>query len=136
MNSSPTPPTDPGSKPAEVDFMSLFCEQQQCAPPEFEERAFRMCLYWRARVVAPVIRKIMPRYFEPDFALIRYLAKCQGRRNALNELAAFTEANGATGGFARRVLRNRISARKASKLITQIFGRQAESTPMEPGRGE
>jgi hypothetical protein len=103
--------------------MSFFCERYHCPPAEFEERAFRTCLYWRARLVAPLIRRIWPGYFEPDLAFIRYLAKTPGRRNAMNELAAFMEANDARGGFARKFLRIRISARKASVLIGLAFDR-------------
>ena len=106
--------------------MSLFCERYHCAPAEFEERAFRTCLYWRARLLAPLLRKIQPGYFDRDFALIRYLAKTPGRRDAINELAAFMEANEARGGFARKFLRIRISARKASELIGRVFERPAE----------
>ena len=106
--------------------MSLFCERYHCPPAEFEERAFRICLYWPARLLAPFLRKIRPGYFDRDFALIRYLAKTPGRRDAINELAAFMEANDARGGFARKFLRIRISARKASELIGLVFGRHAE----------
>ena len=106
--------------------MSLFCEEHHCPPSEFEERAFRACLYWRARILAPLIRIIQPGYFDPDFALIRYLAETPGRRDAMNELAAFVEANNARGGFARKILRIRISARKTSQLIGRLFERRGE----------
>jgi len=116
---SPTGETDP--RPAPRDFTSLFCEYYQCPPPEYEERAFRACLYWRARILAPLIRKIWPAYFQPDLGLIRYLAKTPGRRDAINELAAFLEANNSRGGFARRMLRIRISSQKTSQLIGLLF---------------
>jgi len=106
--------------------MSFYCERFGCPPEEFEERAFRTCLYWRARLLAPLLRKIRPGYFDPDLALIRYLAKTPGRRNAINELAAYMEANDARGGFARKFLRIRISARKASALIGLVFERHPE----------
>jgi len=103
--------------------MALFCEEHGCAPPEFEERAFRACLYWRARLLAPLIRLIWPSYFNTDFEFIRYLAETPGRRDAMNELAGYVEANDARGGFARRVLRIRISSRKTSVLIERLFDR-------------
>jgi hypothetical protein len=113
--------------------MSLFCEEHHCAPAEFEERAFRACLYWRARLLAPLIRQIWPGYFDTDFELIRYLAETPGRRDAMNELAAYVEANDARGGFARRVLRIRISSRKTSRLIERLFDRRAERDYPESG---
>jgi hypothetical protein len=132
-SSSPNPPGETGSRPADLDFMSLFCEQHKCPLSEFEERAFRICLYWHARILAPLIRRIQPRYFDLDFALIRYLATCRSRRNAINELAAFMEAIKDRGGFARKVLRFRISARKANALVIQVFERQPEPGAEESG---
>jgi len=58
--------------------------------------------------------------------LIRYLSKTPGRRNAMNELAAFMEANDARGSFARKVLRIRISARNTSQLAARLFERRPE----------
>ena len=94
---------------------------------EFEERALQKCLCWRARLLAPLIRIIQPRFFEPDFALIRYLGTTLGRRNAINELAAYIETIKARGGFARKFLGFRISARKTSDLIALVFERPTES---------
>jgi len=113
--------------------MALFCKQQNCPVSEYEERAFRMCLYWRARILAPLIRAIRPRFFDRDFTLIRYLATCRSRRNAINELAAFTENISSSGGFARKVLRIRISARKTNVLVNQVFERHAETAASESG---
>jgi hypothetical protein len=106
--------------------MALFCEELGCPTAEFEERAFRACLYWRARLLAPLIRLIWPAYFDTDFALIRYLAETPGRRDAMNELAAYIEVNDARGGFARKILRIRISSRKTSLLIERLFDRRVE----------
>jgi hypothetical protein len=132
MNSStPSTPQESGSGQAEPDFMSLFCEQNRCPLSEFEERAFRACLYWRARILAPIIRLLWPRYFDRDFALIRYLAKCRSRRNAINELAAYMEANSDSGGFPRKLLHIRISARKASALVGRVFEQRRE--PVDDG---
>ena len=127
MNSSPpSSKREMDSGSAKPDFMALFCERYRCPPSEFEEQAFLICLYWRARIVAPLIRKIRPDYFDRDFALIRYLGKTPGRRDAMNELAAFMEANKARGGFARKFLRIRISSRKTSELVGRLFERHAE----------
>jgi hypothetical protein len=127
MNTSlPSPSGETNPKPAEVDFMSLFCEQLQCPVSEYEEQAFSACLYPHARIVAPLIRSILPRYFDPDFELIRYLAKCRSRRNANNELAGYVETTNARGGFARKFLRIRISTRKARALVIEVFQHHAE----------
>ena len=109
--------------PPPGDLRSRFCERYRCPPSEFEERAFRMCLYWRARLLAPLIRKSRPGYFERDFMLIRYLGKAPGQRDAINELSAFMQDNNAQGGFTRKTLRLRISGQKASDLLWRLFER-------------
>ncbi len=43
---------------------------------------------------------------------------------AVYELSAFMEDNNARGGFARKILRIRISARKASDLLWRLFDRR------------
>ena len=127
MDTTPPSPTgESDARPAPGNFRSLFCEEHRCLPAEFEERAFRACLYWRARILAPLIRLIWPGYFDTDFELIRYLAETPGRRDAMNEMAAYMEVNDTRGSFARRVLRIRISSRKTSQLIERLFDRRLE----------
>jgi hypothetical protein len=118
MNSSPEENTE--TEVGRRDFMSLFCERYRCPVSEFEERAFRKCLPWRARLLAPLIRAIFPRYFEQDFALIRYLGQAVGQRDAMREMVSFIEANNSRDGFARKTLRIRVSARKAGKLLRRL----------------
>jgi len=132
---STTPLPNPGtdSAPPRPDFKSLFCKLYHCPPEEFEERAFGACLHWRARPLAPILRAIAPRYFDPDFAFIGYLAKAPGRRDAMNELAAFVEASKTKGGLAREFLHIRISPRKTSQLIARIFERSEERREPVPG---
>ena len=127
MNSSPTSERRASySGLGTPDFKSLFCEYGGCAPEDYDERAFRACLYWHARMLAPLIRVVSPKYFERDLALIRYLAAAPGRRHAMNELAAYMEANDSKGGFVRKFLRIRISARTASILIGSLFARRPD----------
>jgi hypothetical protein len=119
MNSSPEQPSA-DRKVARPDFSALFCERFRCRPSEFEELAFRKCLHRRALLFAPILRKLMPKYFEPDFMLIRYLGQAVGQREAMMELAAFTENNNSRAGFARKHLGIRISTRRTVKLLRQL----------------
>ena len=103
------------------DFKLLFCEHHRCPAGEYEERAFRECLHWQARILAPVIRRLNPEYFAEDFALIRYLGECKAWRSAKLELATFSDANHLHGGFSRKWLRLRVSSRKATKLARRFL---------------
>jgi hypothetical protein len=119
MNSTPEQPAD--STVARQNFSALFCERFRCRPSEFEELAFRKCLHRRALLFAPIIRKVVPTYFEPDFMLIRYLGQAVGQREAMMELSAFTENSNARGGFARKDLRIRVSTRRTAKLLRELL---------------
>jgi len=43
-----------------LSLKSLFCAKFGCSPTEYEERAFRKCLYWHARFPAPFWGPSMP----------------------------------------------------------------------------
>jgi len=74
-----------------------------------------MCLYGGARLLAPLIRKIRPGYFERDFRLIRYLGEAPGHRDAMNELA--------TGGNFTLTAANAIDPRAPQRFyILQVHG--------------
>ena len=103
------------------DFQSRYCERFQCSLAEFEERALMHCLPWRARLLAPFIRTFNSEYFEPDKSFIHYLGKATNPSEAKTEISVFTENNRMKGGFARRELRIRVSARKAAILATELF---------------
>ena len=120
------------SEPVSRDLMSLFCQRFNCPPSEFEEQAFRKCLYWHARILAPLIRRLSPGFFTEDFTLIGYFGKAPGRRDAQNELAAFMEANRSHRSFARKHLLLRISARKAGELAGQLFETRPRREPPAP----
>jgi hypothetical protein len=116
------------------DLAALFCQRYNCPPSEFEGRAFRKCLPFHAWLLAPLIRKMAPAYFDRDFILIKYLGTATGRREAWLELEAFREANKSRWNFLRNVLSLRISGAKAARLANSLFeSRQRNSLP-ELGR--
>lgn len=104
-------------------FQALFCEQFGCLPSEYEERAFRHCLYAHARFLAPSLRGLNPDFFSQDFAFIRYLGEATGMREARAQAADFQDANRAKPSFLRTGLRIRVSGRKAGRLAQRLFVR-------------
>jgi hypothetical protein len=112
------------------DVAALFCRRHNCPPSEFETRAFRKCLPLHAWVLAPLIRKLAPNYFDRDFILIKYLGAATGRREARLELEAFREANNSRWNFLRNVLCVRISGAKAVRLANSLLeSRKRDSSP-------
>jgi hypothetical protein len=106
---------------AKQEFKSLFCDRFKCSTPEFEERVFRLCLPWYARLLAPVVRKANPDFFAEDFRFIRYLGAATSGREANSEMLGFQDVNRTKRSLFRTALRIRVSGRKAVGLSQQLF---------------
>ena len=103
------------------EFQALFCKKHNCAFLEYDERAFRELLYWHARALAPVLRRVNPRLFSEDFKFIRYLGETTDLREAKANAADFQDANAARRNLLRTRLRIRVSGGKATRLAYQLF---------------
>jgi hypothetical protein len=103
---------------------ALFCERFGCPPAGYDERAFRRCLYRHARFLAPVIRRLSPRFFADDFALIRDLGATTDWQEAHTEVLTFQDTNRAKRSLWRTGLRIRVSGRKAADLANRLFSAQ------------
>jgi hypothetical protein len=106
---------------ARLPVKSLFCERFGCSPEEYEERAFRKCLYWHAWFLAPLIRLVKPGFFVQDFKFIRYLGDSVGVREVGVDLAEFEDFNRGQPRFLRTGLRIRVSAQKAGRLAYRLI---------------
>ena len=102
-------------------FNALFCDRFHCPTASYEERAFRKCLYWHARLLAAGFRKVRPDFFAEDLKFIRNLGAATGLREAGAEAQDFHQANRARPSFFRTSLRIRVSGRKATRLAEVLF---------------
>jgi len=117
-----------------LPFKSLFCEKFGCPPERYEERAFRKCLYWHARFLAPVIRKISPDFFFEDFKFIRYLGDSLGVRDATVDIRNYSDVNRRSLEFFRTGLKIRVSGQKANRLVRQLFQQAQEAKAAAPSQ--
>jgi hypothetical protein len=108
------------------DVRTLFCERAHCAPSEYEERAFRECLYWHARIMAPVLRWLMPGFFLHDLNFVRYLGAATSLREINAELLSFREGNVSRPSFGRTTRKFRVSGRRAARLARRLFAEKGE----------
>ena len=106
---------------AKPEFKTLFCEAFNCSPAEYEERAFRMCLPWYARWLAPLVRKAHADFFAQDFKFLRYLGTATNGREAYSETMSFQKANRAHRSLLRTGLGIRVSGRRAAALAGRRF---------------
>jgi len=112
---------------ARQTFQFLFCQQFNCPISEYEDRAFRECLYWHARWLAPVVRRLKPDFFVEDCKFIRYLGASTDLRDTNADLMNFRDANLGPPDFWRTTLKIRVSGRKARRLAQQLFAADREA---------
>ena len=106
--------------PSTRDLRSLFCERFKCLPSEFEERAFRKCLYLHARIIAPLLRWFNAGCFERDLLFIHYLGNAKNLHEVTAEIVALHDQD-LQPRFGRHAFRLRISGRKANQLASKLF---------------
>jgi hypothetical protein len=111
---------------ASQQFQSLFCERFGCPPDKYEARMFRKCLFWHAKLLAPVLRMLSPNLFEEDFKFIRYLGASSDMQDARVDLLNFRDVNLGRPNFWRTDLKLRVSSRKARRLAGQLFAERRE----------
>ena len=104
----------------------LLCQRFNCPASEYEELVFRKCLYWHARLLAPVVRRLKPDFFAEDFKFIGYLGASTDMREVSADLMNFRDANLGRPRFWRTALKIRVSGRKASRLAQQLFAAHRE----------
>jgi hypothetical protein len=112
--------TIPESPPSR-DLKTLFCGRFRCSPSDFDRRALRKCLYFHARILAPLLRMLSPNCFERDLVFIDYFGKATNHEEVLAEVGALKYLDHTEPRFARRALRLRISSRKAGRLAKKLF---------------
>ena len=103
------------------DLKLLFCERFRCRPDEFEKRALGKCLYFPARMIAPLLRWFDPEWFERDLRFIRDLGKAENWQKVMAELDAFHYREHLQPSYVRTKLHLRVSARKANRLAFDLF---------------
>ena len=114
---------------AKREIKSLFCERFDCPPAEYEGWAFRQCLYWHARLLTPIVRKLSPRFFAEDMKFIQELGLTNDWRGARSEVLSFQEENRANSSFLRNSLKIRVSGRKAADLAQRLFLAERRKNP-------
>ena len=110
-------------------LQDLFCQRFRCSEQDYEERAFRLCLYWHARWLVPALRVINPGLFESDYKFIRYLGAATDWQEAKTDVNNFYVLNEGKPSFLREAFRLRVSGRKATKLARQLLAEAAAGMP-------
>ena len=87
-------------------FKVLFCERFNCPPDDYENRAFRRCLYWHSPFIAPVLRLLSSKFSAEDFKLMPELGLAIDWREANTEILAFQDTNRERKSFLANCFKN------------------------------
>jgi hypothetical protein len=109
------------------NFRCFFVSGSAAPPEDCEKRAFKKCLYWQARLLAPVLRMLKSDFFASDFKFIRYLGAATDVQEATVDLLNFRDAILRSRGSWRTDLKIRVSGRKASRLVHELFRAEREA---------
>jgi len=112
---------------ARQQFQTLFCQRFRCPASAYELRAFNRCLYWHAKLLAPILRRLHPAFFVEDFKFIRNLGESTGVRDADVDVLNFHDVNAGKPTFWRTGCKLRVSGRRASRLAHQLFRAEREA---------
>jgi hypothetical protein len=135
MGANVLTPKDPSASAVErPQFSALFCERFGCAVEDFEKRAFRQCLYPHAKILAPLIRVILPGCFARDLAFIRYLGTTRRISQVVDAASEFHDKGGFEEGFRFTNLKIRVSGSKAIHLAREVY-RWQRASARDPATG-
>jgi hypothetical protein len=123
---SPLAPTWPSS------VQAAFCKHFGCAPEQFTRRAFRHCVYWHARLLAPVIGLLRPSFFGPDLDFIARVGQTGSWAEFTGELHDFNYTNRHGRAGPRGSLRLRVSGRRVRRLAAELFPPHAAPAAGQP----
>jgi len=102
-------------------FRDAVCAAFGCAPEEYPEKVFRLCLHEHARPLAHLLRKVNPEIFRPDFELIEQVSAAKSLPELCHEVNQhrYLEAN--STGCLRRALRLRLSGARLVRLGSKLL---------------
>ena len=92
----------------------------------FEERVLLKCLPRHYRLFGRIMWYLAPSYFEPDLIVIRDLANCTSEDEIRAEVNYYHDKKLSASGFGRKLLRFRMSGRRAIRLAIELFSKGAK----------
>lgn len=101
-----------------LDFRSAFCAQAHCADAAFEQTLFRRALYWHARPLVWLIRRLEPEFFGEDVGFIRWLGGARSLAEAEEDIYRFGHDNQVRRRWLRTGLRLHLSPRRLQRLAS------------------
>jgi hypothetical protein len=108
-----------------LDFMTAFCQAYQCAPEQYKEKAFWLCLHRRAVPFARLLRFLSPRFFDNDFALLEEA----GKVIRYSELLAVINQFRQDCQVERRYLHDQLRLRVSGRRVCRVFARLVLAGP-------
>ena len=101
-----------------LSFKQRFCRLRGCTEDQFERRALFAMLHRRWAFLAPLVLRLNPALFRSDFEYVRRLGACMDAASYEQEVRRVRGeyVRERDYGFARRVLKLRLSGRRMLTL--------------------
>jgi hypothetical protein len=106
---------------ASLQFRDRFCQSRGVAPSKYEKRALRVLLFPHARLVVPLLGKLVPSFSAEDMKFIRSLGEAEDFQEAEATLSEFRGANRWARNFWRGRCKLRVSGKRAGRLIRELY---------------
>jgi len=113
--------------PQPQQLKALFCKRFNCTPEQYQEQAFRKCLYAHARPLAGILRVLDANFFFEDLKFIDALGVAVDSKEVRADAANFNDVNRHGRGFLRTGWRLRVSGRKAMRMARELFSTAGQS---------
>jgi len=102
-------------------FKTLWCEKHRCPASEYQQRVFGLCLHRHAVLLAPLITRLSPSFFEEVMGFIREAGTARTRDELVTEVNRFYGRNVRDKNWFRNTFALRVSAARFLSLSHDVF---------------
>lgn len=120
QESGDSQPPHPAARAPGRTFSSLYCEKFHCPPEKFEEEVLWRCLQPRSALIARLLWKWVPDFYQPDFDLISEIKDLTAVDDLSSEIGV-VRYHQPVRGMIRGRLRVRVSGQRLVDLGDELF---------------
>ena len=115
--------------PRPPNLRDCYCAEHGLAPVEFERVLLASCLPPHARLLRPLLERLLPGYFAGDMDFLRTVGALRNRRDFTHEAREYLATERQRGGWRYR-LHLRVSVARVRQRVDACWAR-----PSSPSRG-
>ena len=110
-------------------FFTLFCTAFDCLPDDYNEAVLWLCIFPQAVLLARIIWRLIPDYFDYDFEMIQQIKNVTSLEDLQFEINDFYYRH-PPAGFLRRQLHIRLSGERLVTIANDLFNPPQSHLPL------